>query len=350
MSDMSPIITSSVDPQMTGTGTFQIGSSATFFFFFTDINGVAYDPSDIDITITDPDGETVKESTEIDKLAEVGVYGYIWTIPTSSGGVNTIPGLYTITVDYVYETGSGPVSDSFSENFIVSETGAGVLSQTIYASRALLETYIQECQRIPVFNEIVRFNNAKTLGKLTFDKWNQPAGANVYINGVLTESGYTIDYLNGRISFASGRLSQYDEVTVDYNFRWFSDGQLDDFIAQGIQTVNIWPTQSAYTLNNIPGFWLVTVEHAAAVYAIRSLMFSLQFQQPVKVFGGMDRAKDVFSNLETIKKNYEGMLTQMLEQKKYGPYTGLTATVTVPAYTLPGGRSRWFRYLFSTGT
>lgn len=346
MSGLSPIITTPSDPNLTGSGTFQIGNDATFFFFFTDIDGIAYDPSDIDIVITDPDGETVKEDTEVDKLANVGVYGYVWTIPTSSGGVDLEPGVYTLTVNYVAETTSGPSAGSFSEDFIVIESGKGQLSQTVYASRALLETYIQECQRIPVYDEPVRFNNAKTIGKLTFPRWNQPAGANVYLNGNLIESGYTVDYLNGQIIFAAGRLSSYDRINVDYNFRWFTDSQLDDFIFQGIQTVNIWPTVSFYSLNSLPAYWLVTAEHAAAVYAIRSLMFSLQFQQPAKVFGGMDRAKDVFSNLETIKKNYESMLMQMLEQKKFGPYAGLTKTLTVPEFAMPGGRSRWFRYLF----
>ena len=39
-------------------------------------------------------------------------------------------------------------------------------------------------------------------------------------------------------------------------------------------------------------------------------------------------------------------LLKLYEQKKYGPYVGLTKTVTAPEFTLPGGRSRWFRYLF----
>ena len=40
-------------------------------------------------------------------------------------------------------------------------------------------------------------------------------------------------------------------------------------------------------------------------------------------------------------------LNKMYEQKKFGPYVGLTRMVVVPEYTLPGGRSRWFRYMFT---
>ena len=71
----------------------------------------------------------------------------------------------------------------------------------------------------------------------------------------------------------------------------------------------------------------------------------LQFQQPQEVFGGPDAARQAFQNLETLKKNYEGDFNLLLEQKKYGSYVGLTKTVVTPEYTLPGGRSRWFRYL-----
>jgi len=78
-------------------------------------------------------------------------------------------------------------------------------------------------------------------------------------------------------------------------------------------------------------------------------MMDILFQEPTKIFGGPERANQVFTQMDTLKKNYEDFLTKLLEQKKYQPYAGLTKTVTVPEYTLPGGRSRWFRYLFKGG-
>ena len=88
---------------------------------------------------------------------------------------------------------------------------------------------------------------------------------------------------------------------------------------------------------------------AASSDAIRSMLLSLMFQETQLVYGGADAAKNAFSQLESLKKNYEETWTKGLEQKKNGPYTGLTKMVVVPEYTLPGGRSRWFRNLFSTG-
>jgi hypothetical protein len=50
-----------------------------------------------------------------------------------------------------------------------------------------------------------------------------------------------------------------------------------------------------------------------------------------------------------LKKNYEESFKGFLDAKKLGPYPKSVAVVT-PEYTLPGGRSRWFRYIFSGGT
>jgi len=71
----------------------------------------------------------------------------------------------------------------------------------------------------------------------------------------------------------------------------------------------------------------------------------LQFQQPAQIFGGPEQAKQAFANFETLKQNYSSDWEKLLEQKKFGPYP-TTRMVVTPEYTLPGGRSRWFRYLF----
>jgi hypothetical protein len=74
-------------------------------------------------------------------------------------------------------------------------------------------------------------------------------------------------------------------------------------------------------------------------------MFCLNFQQPAQVFGGTEEAGKAIANFETLKQNYEKDAEKLLEQKKLGPYPKSRMVVT-PEFTLPGGRSRWFRYLF----
>ncbi len=334
--NVSPIIETPADPRFQGGGSFQVGTQSAFFFFFNDINGTMYDPSDINISIFDPDGTLANSGTELDKLG-VGVFGYAWTIPVSTGGVATPTGTYSLTLTYVVETIDGPDTNTSTEDFVVLESGgSGSFTIRQISGRAYLETLLQETQRIPVYNEILRFNKAKTVGEVTFGRWNQPAGARVYLNGQIKESGFDVDWWKGRITFPAS-LSQRDEVTVDYNFRWFSNEQMDAFLQQGVNVVNIWPPQSVYNIETIPDRWIIAAEYAAAIDAIRSLMFSTQYQSPAKIYG-TQRINDVFNHFDTLKKNFESQLDKMLEQKKYGSYLGLTKTVTVPEFTLPGGR------------
>lgn len=340
-SDISPIITTPGTPQFQGGGSFRVGTQAALFFYFTDINGNMYDPSDFSIEITDPDGDSAVSDADdpMDRLG-VGEYAYIWNIPSTA-----TTGLYTCTLTYIVETISGEETETYTQQFIVTETGPGSISYRQVASRAFLESLIGYCQRIPVFKEVIRLNNARTQGEVTFGRWNQSAKEKIFINGNLQESGYSVNYWTGKINFTT-LLSDFDEAVCDYNFRWFKDEELDGFIEQGVNIVNIWPPQTVYTIANIEDRWIIAAEYGAAINAIRRLLMDLLFQEPIKVFGGLTRQNDIIGHLESLKKNYEDMLTKMLEQKKYFPYAGLTKTITTPEYTLPGGRSRWFRYLF----
>ncbi len=322
------------------TEAFLAGSEAVFFFTFSDIAGDLFDPSDIDIVITEPDGTEAKTADSIDRL-RLGQYAFLWNVPQTATS-----GAYTIRVTFVTETDDGPTTSSFTEKFIVGELeGTNIWSVNRTAMRRFLETLIGQTQRIPMFNEIGRLNKARTVAKFSFPRWNQSSGVDVYLNGSAKESGFTVDYIKGKIEF-DNPLSAYDEVTADFNFRWFTDGELDDFVEQGINIVNIWPPQTNYSIFNIhtAAKWGIVAEHAAASYALRAWIMNIQFQEPAKIFGGnLDR---VISTFQEQKKNYEEGMYKMLEQKKFGPYEGLTKTVTVPEFTLPGGRSRWFRYLF----
>jgi len=337
------------DPFIEGTGRFIAGTTAVFFFHFPDIDGKLYDPSDTTLSIVDPDDTEVEAGTELDRL-DLGEFAYSWAIPSDS-----TTGAYTLTLTYVVETEDGPETRTYSEDFVVGENigsdGSVAVNRQKLAMRGFLESLIGYVQRIPVYREIVRFDTSRTLGRVTFGHWNQAAGVRVYRNDDLIEDGFVVDYVNGEINFVNP-LTEYDEIKMDYNFRWFADQELDDFILQGIREINIFPPQSNFTLISISRSapqWVAVAEYSAAVNALRRWMMDLMFQEPVKIFGGPERAKDVFSQMDTLKKNYEEWLKLLLEQKKYGPYVGLTRTITTPMYTLPGGRSRWFRYLFSGG-
>ncbi len=325
--------------EITNTGEFTAGTTAIFFFSFSDIEGELFDPSNIDILILDSDGATIDSGEAADRVAK-GQYAFGWAIPTDQ-----TPGLYTLRVDYVVEEAGGPSDEFFTENFVVSETDVVVVNPVLIAFRSFLETLIGYTQRIPVFHEIGRLNNARTKATFSFPRWNQPAKIRVFINGELKDTGFNADYLKGEITFDNA-LSSVDEITTSYNFRWFADNELLSFLAESVEFFNQFPPQSAFSLTSLPTRYSVTISEQAAVFCLRRLIMDLHFQEPAKVFGGMDRADKLMGTLDSLKNNYEEDLNKLYEQKKYQPYVGLTKTVTVPEFTLPGGRSRWFRYIF----
>jgi len=185
--------------------------------------------------------------------------------------------------------------------------------------------------------------------RLSFGNWNVKVRPRIYVNGNQRTTNYSVDYDSGLVLFTYA-VSDYDQIFVDYNFKWFKDEELTTYLAQGINEVNMYPPQyPAYSVNNIPNSWFVAATYAAARNCLRQMMLSIQFQKPVKVFGSLSDRDSVFSHLDTLKKNYEDVFASLMEHKKNFPYAGLTRTITVPEYTLPGGRSRWFRYLFKGG-
>jgi len=132
---------------------------------------------------------------------------------------------------------------------------------------------------------------------------------------------------------------------MDYDFRWFSDEELDCFLNNALMSFNSYPPVRSYSLENVPAIHMPAILYGAAKDALRQMMMCLQFQEAQQVFGGPEAAKNAFSNIETLKQNYEKDWDKLTEVKKYGRYPRMSVML-VPEYTLPGGRSRWFRYLF----
>lgn len=337
--ELQPIVRIPDEPKIATKGSFLAGTTATFFFTFSDIEGILFDPSDIDVTILDSDGTTVETGLKTDKL-ETGMYAWEWDIPSDQ-----TPGLYSIRVDYTIEQTDGSTAAFITESFVVGESDIEVIPAGQIAFRNFVEALIGYTQRIPVFHEIGRLNNDKTIADFSFPRWNQPAGTRVFINGKPITSGFNVNYLKGEITF-SDVLASVDEIQASYSFRWFTDGEIDAFVAQAVQVFNQYPPHSGYVAATLPSRYGITIAKQAAIDLIRRLMMDLCFQETAKIFGGMDRADKVIGMLGDIKKNYEEEINKLYEQKKYQPYIGLTKTVTVPEFTLPGGRSRWFRYLF----
>ena len=311
-------------------GTVKQGTNTTFMLRITDFDGNPQDADSITITIEDEHASLIVSSIP-DKVAE-GYYAYEWIIETTQTiGPYGITWTYTIDGDTRYEFQQVVVAyDDISEDPLI-------YSQYISAARDILEYYISCAQSIPVYREQSKPSINQQTFRFTFPRWNQVTGVKIYRNNRLVTSGVEVNYFNGTISFDNTLLTE-ELVQADYNFRWFKDDELNMFILNALRMFNTFPPHSAYGIGMLPTRYLPGVIYKAASDAIRKLMMCLQFQEPQQVFGGAEGSQKAFSNMETLKKNYEGDWKLIFENKKLGPYAGLTQAVVVPEFTLPGGR------------
>ena len=317
-------------------GTFVQGTTATLMLKITDFDGNPLDAESISYSIKDNNNIEVKSG--IPEKVIKGFYIFDWDVPSTQD-----VGEYTV---YWYYMIDGVTRNEVQSIIISSDSPVETSNVDIFSGRHLefrlaLEYYILCAQCIPVY-----FEQCKTPSidykkfRFTFPNWNQTTGCKIYRNKTqLITDGVEIDYFKGEVNFASS-MTEFDTIYADYNFRWFSDYQLNEFLVNAVRTLNAYPPASPqYRIETVPERFIPVVLKQSAVDALRAIMLCLQFQQPQQVFGGAEGAQNAFGNFDTLKKNYEEEIKELYAQKKLGPYVGLTRSIVAPEMSLPGGRS-----------
>ncbi len=329
-------------------GKFKQGGIADLLIKITDFDGTPVDPTSISCLIEGPIEGPSDDTPDIVDISEPfqitsGYYVYSWDISADQE-----LGDYRVTWTYIAD------GSEFTEIQIVTvvDSQANALPSTFYTERlidmrAALEYHLSCAQNLPVYFEQSRPSRDNTTFQFTFPNWNQSPGVKIYRNENIVNADVEVDYFNGTVTFDTSLLSQ-ETVNADYNFRWFSDEELTRFLVNSLQTINLFPPATSLTLDSLPDVFFPVLLYGAVKDALRQLMMCISFQEPAQVFGGVEQAQKAFSNFETLKQNYEKDWEKLLDQKKLGPYPK-TLMIVTPEYTLPGGRSRWFRYLFKGG-
>lgn len=323
-------------------GEFELGKTSTLFLRVTSFEGQPLNPTNLLVSVRNLDGEEIMSGVP-EKIVD-GFYIFDWIIDDSQD-----PGNYLAFWTYEYQ------GQEYSQIQQITVAQKGSLpSNSLYADRlssmrVALTVHLGCAQAIPVYKEQGIIEADKRTVSFNFPRWNQNMGTRVFLNEQPVIEGAIFDYFKGKVIFDQ-TLTEYDTVTCDYNFRWFDDPDLDRFMQNALSIVNSYPPAGNYNLDRLPDRFIPHVLYGATKDAIRQLLMCLQFQEPKEVFGGPEAAQTAFQQLETLKQNYEKDFRDLLEQKKFGPYKGLTKAIVVPEYTLPGGRSRWFRYLFKSGS
>ena len=320
-------------------GRFRQDDWGVLMLAISELCGTGVDAEDISIQIYQG-SDIVEFDSNIPVQVDDGNYVFEWEIDEEqSTGEYTADWMFTVDNQDYTET----------QTFIVhpgsEEASADILyNERLIAFREGLEKLIICAQQIPVYFEQSKPSCDRIKFDFTYPRWNQSSRVKIYRNKKLLTTGFNINHFKGRITFDNELLPQ-DIVNMDYDFRWFTDEELDCFLNNALMAFNSYPPVQGYTLENVPAIHMPAILYGAAKDALRQLMMCLQFQEPAQVFGGLERAQQVFGNIETLKQNYEKDWDKLTEVKKYGRYPSMHLVV-VPEYTSPGGRSRWFRYLF----
>ena len=179
-----------------------------------------------------------------------------------------------------------------------------------------------------------------------FKNWNSDPRPEVMLNRRLVSTGWQADF-NGRIVF-SRNLDPEDVVQCAYNFRYFNDEEVMSFLNLGLYMMNAVPPPSEYyaSLASAPFGWRIPILAGAGQMAMQRLVLGLSWQNRRIIYGEDPALADAAA--QNFRQQYGDFKDQFEKFAKNAKTLRIPAIAAVvqPEFTLPGGRSRWFRLLF----
>ncbi len=204
--------------------------------------------------------------------------------------------------------------------------------------------FVYEIQHIPVYAEQAMRTADRSRFNFAYGNWNPDPRPTMRVNGRLVDDGWYADYC-GNVFFEKPRDSQ-DVVYGSYYFSYFSKDDLAGFIKMGLNAMNaIPPASQTFTfVDNMPAAWKHGVLVYASMQALRRLLLGLTTQEISIIFGDKDAAAAARQTFQTLYEEYAAIWNNMSKDiKKVLPNI---SQISIPEYTLPGGKARWYRYMF----
>jgi hypothetical protein len=118
--------------------------------------------------------------------------------------------------------------------------------------------------------------------KFSYKNWNSDP-EEVFVNGLMLNSGFTVDRAAGTLTFANA-IQETDEIRARYRFKYFDDATLTQFLNLAIQDVNNYPPATGYTFGNEPGDWEYVITLGAYALALETVRMDLQMWDARLVF------------------------------------------------------------------
>lgn len=229
-----------------------------------------------------------------------------------------------------------------------------------------------------VYDEEALFNRDRTIGKFAYKNWNYHPKPEIRITGstdggtkdafiildenesIDTTSGtepnypnglkYKLDY-QGQVYFidddgAPVEIEPYDIVYASYYTRLFTGKEINDAAYMALQTINGRPGATQYSsLAQTPLNYDPVVVNGAMYYLIRRLLLSLTQRERRLLVDDPDKPVGMNNLKDSLAEYKERFSEEAMKSVAISRYPRMYSVVT-PEYMMPGGRSRFFRYIW----
>ena len=247
--------------------------------------------------------------------------------------------------------------------------------------KASLAYQVKAFLDVPIYDEEVIIGRTRHEGRVAFKNWNTATPPEFRISGgsdgeafttlgsrvqdaikttVIGEENYpdgliaTTDY-QGKIYFedASGKptkLDGADRILASYNVRMFTTGEMNQALEMALSSINAQPVALRFnSVSSVPKEWDAALITGATYYLLRQLLVGLnQRERRLLLMDPDNGAYDTVNSLRETTKMYEDEFKEFLKVVPFQRYPRIATNVT-PEFSLPGGRSRLFRYAWSGG-
>jgi hypothetical protein len=316
-------------------------------------------------------------------------------------------GTYTTIATVPYPTNEGvDTNGSPSDYYRIQEvdnsgnvisTSSPMLGDELLV-KSSLRYELEHLLNIPIYDEELIFKKNRTVGSVAFPFWNSVPKPEVRISGpsnqgdrdpliqlsetvpiyktintsydpiVKNNEGYEQQYTSGN-NYPNGlmvkydfmgnvyfidingdpvQIHSYDNVLVSYSIKMITNDHMNSSLYMALQTINSQPGSSKYqNVASAPYYYDPALVYGAAYYILRSLLTSLTNRQRRLLIEYPDAR--VTDDLRQSATMYKEEFEKMLEKLPIAKYPGIRSVV-VPEFNMPGGRSRFFRYIWNIGT
>jgi hypothetical protein len=215
-----------------------------------------------------------------------------------------------------------------------------------------LSDLIREVTEINSNYEQGRIGIDKQTVDFTYRNWSlvDERKPKIFKNDIeLDDSLFTVKHNDGKVKFVDELRSDdaVDLINANYYYSALSETQMISFMKTALSEYNAYRPMTAFSLKNAPKAAEAIILLGGACLALHAVQAGFINQQYRVQFGEDKEWQNVKELVVSLRDSYKDQMQKMLEEKKYN--LARPVSMVIPEFSLPGGRNRFFRYMYKGG-